>query len=67
MMDDGTLSVIEKIEDHARVCDTIDAICCALENGTDMPNSIPMCNDAMLTDQLSKICETITALRKKLL
>lgn len=60
-------NVIEIIEDHARVTDTIDSICCAIENGTDMPNFIPVCNDTMLSDQLGKICETITTLRKKLL
>lgn len=67
MRKSAPFSVVEKLEDHARVCDTIDAICCAIENGTDMPNYIAMCNDAMLSDQLSKICETITILRKKLL
>ena len=55
---------IEIIQDHARVCDTIDSICCAIENGTAMPNFIPVCNDTILSDQLSKICETITKLRK---
>jgi hypothetical protein len=59
--------VIGIIEDHTRVTDTIDMICCAIENGTDMPNFIPVCNDTILSDQLSKICETITTLRKKLL
>lgn len=59
--------VIDIIEDHTRVTDTIDMICCAIENGTDMPNFIPVCNDTILSDQLSKICETITTLRKKLL
>lgn len=58
---------IDIIEDHARVCDTIDAICCSIENGTDMPNYIPVCNNAMVTDQLGKIAECITKLRKKLL
>lgn len=58
---------IDIIEDHARVCDTIDAICCAIENGTDMPNFIPVCNDLQLSDQLGKIAECITTLRKKLL
>lgn len=57
----------DNIEDFARVRDVIDAICCGIENGTDMPNSIPIFNDLMLTDQLSQICETITTLRKKLL
>ena len=60
-------NVIDIIEDHTRVTDTIDMICCAIENGTEMPNFIPVCNDTMVSDQLGKIAETITTLRKKLL
>lgn len=56
---------IEIIQDHTRVCDTLDSICCAIENGTAMPNFIPVCNDTILSDQLGKICETITKLRNK--
>lgn len=59
--------VIEIIQDHTRVTDTIDSICCAIENGTEMPNFIPVCNDTIISDQLGRICETITKLRKKLL
>ena len=59
--------IFETIQDHARVTDTIDSICCAIENGTEMPNFIPVCNDTILSDQLGKIAETITNLRKKLL
>lgn len=58
---------IDMMQDYVRVTDTIDYICCAIENGSDMPNCIPVCNEVLLTDQLSKICETITKLRKKLL
>ncbi len=58
---------IEVIEDHTRITDTLDSICCAIENGTEMPNFIPVCNDTMVSDQLGKIAETITNLRKKLL
>ena len=60
-------AILEIVQDHTRVTDTIDSICCAIENGTDMPNFIPVCNDTMLSDQLGKICEAITNLRKKLL
>ena len=59
--------ILEIVQDHTRVTDTIDSICCAIENGTEMPNFIPVCNDPMISDQLGKICETITELRKKLL
>lgn len=59
--------ILRIIQDHTRVSDTLDAICCAIENGGDMPNFIPVCSDTMLTDQLSMICETITKLKKKLI
>lgn len=62
-----TDKVLEVVQDHTRITDTIDSICCAIENGTEMPNFIPVCNDTMVSDQLGKICETITNLRKKLL
>ena len=62
-----TDKVLGIIQDHTRVTDTIDSICCAIKNGTEMPNFIPVCNDTTLSDQLSQICETITTLRKKLL
>jgi len=67
MSDSNTLTVVEKLEDHVRVCDTIDAICCAIENGTNMPNFIPVCNDSMLSDQLGKIAEHINLLRDRLI
>ena len=59
--------LINIIEDFAMMRHAVDSICCAIENGTDMPNFIPVMNDAVLTDQLCKISETITALRRKLL
>lgn len=57
--------ILDIIQDHARVTDTLDMICSAIENGIDMPNFVPVCNDVMVSDQLTKICETITELRKK--
>lgn len=59
-----TDKVLKVVQDHTRITDTIDSICCAIENGTEMPNFIPVCNDTMVSDQLGKICETITELRK---
>lgn len=59
--------LIDKIEDFTRVSDTLDAICCGLENGTEMPNYIPVCNDTVLTDQMTRIAEHINKLRKNLL
>jgi len=58
-------SVLEIVQDHTRVTDTIDSICCAIENNIDMPNFIPVCNDTMVSEHLGKICEYITELRKK--
>lgn len=55
--------LIDIIEDHANMVHTIDAICTAIENDTEMPNFIPVMNDTLVTDQLGKICETITTLR----
>ena len=54
-----TEKIVEKLEDFARVRDFMDSLCCALENGTDLPNFIPVCNDLMLTDQLTKIAENL--------
>lgn len=59
--------VLNIIEDHIVICNYLDAICCALENGTDMPNFSPITNDMMVGEQLEKICETFTKLRRKLL
>ena len=55
--------VINIIEDHESIVQTLDAICCALENGTPMPNFIPVLNDTLVTDQLSKICEALSEKR----
>lgn len=58
--------LINIVEDHANMVHAIDSIACAIENGTEMPNFIPVMNDTVVTDQLGAICETITKLRKKL-
>lgn len=54
-----TDSVLEIIEDHVRICDTIDWICCAIENGYEYPNFIPVLHDTLVTDQLSQIVERL--------
>lgn len=59
--------IVDIIEDHTMMAHAIDSICCALENGEEMPNYIPMMNDTLVTDQLGRICEHINKLRKKLL
>lgn len=57
--------LIEIVEDHALLTHAIDSICCALENDTEMPNFIPVLHDAMVTDQLGRICESFTLLRNR--
>lgn len=59
--------ILNIIEDHANIVHAIDSICCSIENGTEMPNYIPVLNDLMITDQLSLINETIKKLRQKLM
>ena len=51
--------LINIIEDHALMVHAIDSIYCALENGTPMPNFIPVLNDTLITDQLSRIAEAL--------
>lgn len=56
------------IEDYTRVTDFLDCLCCAIENPkVEIPNFIPMCNEALITDRLTTITEHIKKLRKKLL
>ena len=65
---DKNKSYIEIIEDHTRVTDYLDQLCCAIENPkVDIPNYIPVCNDGLITDRLTTITEHIKDLRKKLL
>lgn len=59
--------IIDNIEDYTRVRDWLDSVCCSIENGMQMPNYIPVCNEPMLTDQMSKVSECIENLRKRLL
>lgn len=49
--------VINIIEDHESIVQTLDGIVSALENGTPMPNYIPVLHDTLITDHLSTICE----------
>ena len=56
--------LINIIEDHAMIVHMIDSMCCALENGTPMPNFIPVLNDTIVTDQLGKIAEALSSKRK---
>lgn len=59
--------VVNIIEDHANITQFIDQMATAIDNGTDMPNFVPILHDTLMTDLLCKVSETITNLRKKLL
>ena len=49
--------VINIIEDHESIVQTLDGIVSALENDKPLPNFIPVLHDTLITDHLSKICE----------
>lgn len=52
--------ILDIIEDHACICQTLDQIVCALENkGVEMPNFVPVLNDTLVTDHLSKIMQEL--------
>ena len=56
--------VIEIIEDHARLCDVINQIYCAIQDiRVPYPNHIPLFNDTLLTDQISTIIEHLAGKR----
>ena len=59
--------LIDIVEDHEGIRQFLNAVCFAIESGTDMPNFVPVLNDTLVTDQLGMISHTITELRKKLL
>ncbi len=56
--------VLNIIEDHESITQTLDQIVSALENDSPMPNYIPVLHDTLMTDHLSRICEKLNALRK---
>ena len=60
-VDDRILNIIE---DHESVTQTIIQIVSALQENKPMPNYIPLLHDTLVTDQLSIICEKLNALRK---
>lgn len=65
MNKDAANRLIDDAEDFVSVKNTIDAICCSIENGSEMPNYIPVCNDLMVSDQLGKIASCISSLREQ--
>ena len=58
--------ILEIIQDHELVTQYIDQLCCSIENPKiGLPNFVPVCHDAVLTDMLTKIIEHIRDLRGK--
>lgn len=55
--------IINIIEDHESIVQVLDQIYTALKGGKPMPNYIPLLNDAIVTDQLSVICEELNKKR----
>lgn len=55
--------ILNIIEDHESIIQTLDQIVSALENDTPMPNFIPVLHDTLMTDHLSKICEKLNERR----
>ncbi len=51
--------VLNIIEDHESITQALDQIVSALENGSPMPNYIPVLHDTLMTDHLSRICEEL--------
>lgn len=51
--------VIDIIEDHESIVQTLDGMVSAIENGLEMPNFIPVLHDTLVTDHLSTICEKL--------
>lgn len=57
--------IINIIEDHALIRHTLDSIYCALTGDAPMPNTIPVLNDTVVTDQLSMIAEKLSEVCRK--
>lgn len=52
--------MVEIIEDHARLCDVIGQIACALSDvRVQYPNYVPLFNDTVLSDHISSIIERL--------
>ena len=53
--------IIDIIEDHESIVQTLGAISIALRTNKPLPNFIPVLNDTLVTDYLSDICEHLNA------
>lgn len=60
---EATDRLIDIIEDHESIVQCIDSIVCAMENGTELPNFVPVLNDTVVSDHLSRICEKMRELK----
>lgn len=51
--------ILDIIEDHESIIQTLDGIVNAIDNGLEVPNFIPVLHDTLITDHLCKICEKL--------
>lgn len=56
--------VVNIIEDHESIVQTLSAIVFAIKNKKPMPQFIPILNDTLVTDHLCVICEELNKLNK---
>jgi len=56
--------VVNIIEDHESIVQVLDHIVCAIENGTEMPNYVPVLHDTLVTDHLTTVLEAIKGVRR---
>jgi hypothetical protein len=58
--------ILQIIQDHELVTQYIEQLCYSIGNpDIGLPNFVPVCHDAVLTDMLTKIIEHIRDLRWK--
>lgn len=55
--------ILNIIQDHESIVQTLDGIVCALENEGKMPNHVPVLHDTLVTDYLNRICEELNKKR----
>lgn len=56
--------IVEIIEDHESIVQTLTFINFSIEGGMDYPNYIPPLNNMAVSDMLSNICKELKKLRK---
>ena len=52
--------VLHIVQDHESIVQFLDVLCCSIENDrVDVPNYVPMLNDGLMSDKLSKLAEFV--------